>query len=59
MTSQSLPTPRTITTTAKWLGPCAAGQRPGDMIMPGGRTMNILDLQKGMPGVPPPMAPHQ
>lgn len=59
MTSQTqgLPAPRTITTTAKWLGPCAAGQRPGDMIMPNGKTMNILDLQRAMPGAP--MAPHQ
>jgi Protein of unknown function (DUF3617) len=32
--------------TAKWLGPCAAGQRPGDMIMGNGMTINILDLQK-------------
>jgi hypothetical protein len=60
MQTQGLPAPRTMTMTAKWLGPCAAGQRPGDMIMPNGRTMNILDLQKGMPGAPgAPMAPHQ
>ncbi len=31
---------------AKWLGPCAAGQKPGDVIMSNGRTMNVLDLQK-------------
>ncbi len=34
---------------ATWIGPCAAGQRPGDMIMSNGMTMNILDLQKGIP----------
>jgi hypothetical protein len=36
---------------AKWLGPCSAGQHPGDMIMANGFKMNILDLQKmgGMP----------
>jgi Protein of unknown function (DUF3617) len=34
---------------AKWLGPCAKGQRPGDVIMSNGMTMNILDLQKGIP----------
>jgi Protein of unknown function (DUF3617) len=34
---------------AKWLGPCAKGQRPGDVIMSNGMTMNILDLQKGTP----------
>jgi hypothetical protein len=37
---------------AKWLGPCAAGQRPGDMIMEGGMTINLRDMQqmRGMPG---------
>ncbi len=30
---------------AKWLGPCAANQRPGDIVT-NGRTMNLLDLQK-------------
>jgi hypothetical protein len=45
---------RTVSMTAKWLGPCAADQKPGDMIMPNGMKMNILDAQKGMhpPGVP-------
>jgi hypothetical protein len=40
---------------ATWLGPCKKGQRPGDMIMGNGMTMNILDLQKGIPphGMPP------
>ena len=37
---------------AKWLGPCEPGQRPGDMIMGNGMTMNILDLQKGIAPVP-------
>jgi uncharacterized protein DUF3617 len=45
----------TMTMSAKWLGPCAADQRPGDMIMPNGMKINILDLQKrGVPGAPPP-----
>jgi len=45
----------TMTMTAKWLGPCAADQKPGDMIMPNGMKINILDIQKrGMPGAPPP-----
>lgn len=47
----------TMTLTAKWLGPCAADQRPGDMIMPNGMKVNILDIQKrGVPGMmaPPP-----
>jgi Protein of unknown function (DUF3617) len=36
----------TISLEAKWLGPCQAGQRAGDVIMPGGIKVNILDLQK-------------
>jgi hypothetical protein len=45
----------TMTMSAKWLGQCAADQRPGDMIMPNGMKINILDLQKrGVPGAPPP-----
>ena len=45
----------TMVMTAKWLGPCAADQKPGDMIMPGGMKINILDIQKrGMPGAMPP-----
>jgi Protein of unknown function (DUF3617) len=60
ITSQSdaLPAPRTTTMSAKWLGPCAADQKPGDMIMPNGMKMNLQNMQKGMvppgaPGVPP------
>jgi hypothetical protein len=34
---------------AKWLGPCEPGQRPGDMVMSNGITMNILDLQAKRP----------
>jgi len=36
---------------AKWLGACAAGQKPGDVIMSNGMTMNVLDMQK-MRGAP-------
>jgi hypothetical protein len=38
--------------TARWLGPCAADQKPGDMIMPNGTKMNILNMPKarGQPG---------
>jgi hypothetical protein len=61
ITSQSdaLPAPRTTTMSAKWLGPCAADQKPGDMIMPNGMKMNLLDMQKSMgqpgaAGAPPP-----
>jgi Protein of unknown function (DUF3617) len=34
---------------ARWLGPCKAGQRPGDIIMPNGAAINILDSQKPAP----------
>ena len=40
-----------LTIAAKWLGPCAAGQRPGDVIMSNGMKMNVLDMPK--PGAPP------
>src|SRR4051794_34725013 len=51
--------------TAKWLGGCEAGQKPGDMIMEGGMKVNVRELQQmrsgggmppggmqGMPGRP-------
>jgi len=41
-----------MTITAKWVGPCAAGQKPGDVTMANGMTMNVLDLQKGRPPLP-------
>lgn len=49
VTSDSATTPgvkSTITMNAKWLGPCTAGQKPGDMIMANGMKINILDMQK-------------
>jgi hypothetical protein len=44
----------TRTISAQWLGPCAADQKPGDMIMPNGVKMNIIEMQRrgGPPGVP-------
>jgi len=60
MTSQreGLPAGHSATMSAKWLGPCAADQKPGDMIMGNGLKINLLDLQKGVlprgiPGAPP------
>lgn len=47
---------RRMAVAAKWLGPCAKGQRPGDIIMPGGMTVNVLDMRK-MQG--PQQAPKQ
>jgi hypothetical protein len=31
---------------AKWLGACAAGQKPGDVVMSNGMSMNVLDMQR-------------
>jgi hypothetical protein len=46
----------TMTVVAKWLDPCAADQKPGDLIVGNGAKMNILDMQKRAPsqGVPLP-----
>jgi len=33
-----------ITSSGRWVGQCAAGQKPGDMIMPNGQTMNVKDI---------------
>jgi len=43
-----------MTIAAKWLGPCAAGQKPGDVMMGNGMKMNVFDIQKmnGTPGRP-------
>jgi len=30
-----------------WFGPCMAGQKPGDMIMPNGMKMNVLEPTGG------------
>jgi hypothetical protein len=38
-----------MTVVAKRLGPCAADQKPGDLIMGNGVKMNILDMQKRVP----------
>lgn len=37
---------RNLTIQARWMGPCKAGQKPGDIETPGGVKMNILDLPK-------------
>ena len=34
----------TTTIEAKWLGACKPGQKPGDVVMPGGMKININDL---------------
>jgi hypothetical protein len=39
--------------TAKYLGGCEAGQKPGDMMMEGGMKMNVRDLQQMRSNMPP------
>jgi hypothetical protein len=41
-----------MTMEAKWLGPCREGQRPGDIIMPGGIKLNIRSLTIGAGALP-------
>jgi hypothetical protein len=41
-----------MTIEGKWTGPCAAGQKPGDVIMSNGMKMNVLDMQKMRPPEP-------
>jgi hypothetical protein len=31
---------------AKWMGDCKPGQKPGDIVMPGGFKMNVKDAEK-------------
>jgi hypothetical protein len=37
-----------VTLEAKWVGPCKADQKPGDMFTPNGMKMNVLDMMVGM-----------
>jgi Protein of unknown function (DUF3617) len=38
-----------MTIEGKWLGACAADQKPGDVMMPGGVKVNVPELQKRAP----------
>ena len=40
---------------ARYTGPCKAGQRPGDMTLPNGQTINMRDMAGGR--TPPPAPP--
>jgi hypothetical protein len=40
------PRDTTMTVEAKWLGTCKADQKAGDILMPGGRKMNVKDMEK-------------
>ncbi len=45
--SDSIPKGKMVMTMdGKWLGPCAADQRPGDVILSNGAKINILEIQK-------------
>jgi hypothetical protein len=50
-----------MTIRARNVGPCKPGQRPGDLVMPNGQTMNVHDMMNGPLGAhgtitPPPAA---
>ena len=47
-----------MTMEGKWLGACAADQRPGDIIMANGVKINIPDMQKRAPSTIDQMGPH-
>jgi hypothetical protein len=53
-----IPVARNVTIAAKWIGPCAADQKPGDVIMQNGTKMNLVDTPKraAPPGAPLPQA---
>jgi hypothetical protein len=44
--------------TARNVGPCKPGQRPGDLIMPNGQTMNMRDVMNGKQNGPAPSRPR-
>jgi hypothetical protein len=44
--------PMKMTVEAKWLGPCAADQKPGDMIMSNGMKINIRNMPSMGGGMP-------
>src|SRR5215475_3081110 len=45
----------TTTIEAKYLGDCKLGQKPGDIVMPGGFKLNVKDAEK-LKGLVPPKA---
>jgi hypothetical protein len=40
------PLDTTTTIEAKWVGDCEPGQKPGDIVMPGGFKLNVKDAEK-------------
>ena len=45
-----MPANSTIVQHARWIGDCASGLAPGDMMMPGGTKMNVRDMLNTMGG---------
>ena len=45
-TLHGVPEATNMTIDAKWAGACKPGQRPGDIVMPGGVKMNINEIQR-------------
>ena len=50
-------TETTTVLTARNVGACKPGQRPGDMVLPNGQTLNMRDAMDGARGVPPKARP--
>lgn len=46
-----------MTMNATWAGPCKDGQKPGDIIMPGGIKMNVNDMKALRAMIPKQAAP--
>ena len=44
-----MPAETTNVLEAKWIGPCKADQKPGEILMPGGMKMNIKDMKAMRP----------
>jgi hypothetical protein len=44
--SANMPKHAEVMQQAEWKGECAAGMKPGDMMLPGGRTINLLSMLK-------------
>ncbi len=49
--------PAKMTIEGKWLGVCAAGQEAGDVLMPNGAKLNILELEKRARNSAGPLSP--
>jgi Protein of unknown function (DUF3617) len=52
--SEQIPAGKMVMTMeAKWLGPCAADQKPGDIVMSNGMKINVPEMQKRSISLPP------